>query len=130
MERGVLEEMWDNDTWVDPQRRGSCNNERMTYWERQALYSLTGADLQGMYYLMIIGMGSAVIIFAFEVLAFQLGVGANAPRVSRNDAHEMRRPQAASSGGGVGGGMGGGMGGGGGGGGGASGGANDGKMWI
>ncbi|XP_063956315.1 glutamate receptor 1-like [Lytechinus pictus] len=123
-ERGTLESLWNNNTWVDPQRRGPCNNERMTYWERQALYSLTAVDLQGMYYLMIIGMGSAVIIFALEVLAFQLGVGTNAPRVSRNDAREMRIVQA-SSGGGVGGGMGGG-----GGGGGASGGANDGKMWI
>ncbi|XP_071488742.1 glutamate receptor 3-like [Diadema antillarum] len=118
-ERGILEEMWDNDTWVDPQRRGPCRNHKMSYWERQALYSLTAVDLQGMYYLMIIGMGSAVIIFALEVLAFQLGIGTNAPRVNRNDQHEMRRaqPLTGTGGGGVS------SGGGGGGG-------NDQKMWI
>ena len=125
-EKGILEELWFNDTWVDPQRRGPCNNTRMTYWERQALYSLTAVDLQGMYYLMIIGMGSACIIFALEVLAFQLGFGSRtAPRAGRSDGYEMRRPlqNTASSGGGHGGG-------GGGGGGAASGGGNDQKMWI
>ncbi|XP_033110440.1 glutamate receptor 1-like isoform X2 [Anneissia japonica] len=46
--------------------------EKETLWERQGLYSLTAVDLQGVYYLMLIGIGCALFVYFIELLAFML----------------------------------------------------------
>lgn len=51
--------------------------ERETVWERQSKYSLTLHDLQGMYYLLFIGMSGSVIVFILEWLIYNIFVSSS-----------------------------------------------------
>ncbi|PIK48930.1 putative glutamate receptor 2 [Apostichopus japonicus] len=46
--------------------------ERETIWEGQSKYSFTVHDLQGMYYLIFIGMGGSFIVFVLEWLIYNI----------------------------------------------------------
>ncbi|XP_038068083.1 glutamate receptor 1-like [Patiria miniata] len=123
-EKGIIDEIWKNNTdnplWVELNKEGSCQ-ENATIWEIQGLYSLTTVDMKGIYFLLLLGMGLAVIIFLIEVLAFQLGFGSSSPghTGSRQEMQNLRGSDRRTGGGG---GMGGPMGG-------ADVGGNE-KMWI
>jgi hypothetical protein len=115
---GVLEDL-EREWWDLDVRHQECAN--LTTWERQGVFSLTTVDLQGVYFILLIGIILAVFTFIIESISYSCRGGKNSSSNARS------------------GGMGGGMGprGGGGGVGGAVGGAaggavggGDEKMWI
>lgn len=108
---GVLEDL-EREWWDLDIRHQECAN--LTSWERQGVFSLTAVDLQGVYYILIIGIIVAGVTFIFESVSYSCGGS---------------KKKSSNRGGAMGGGMGGPVGGGApiGGGGGAK---ADEKMWI
>ncbi|XP_022105896.1 glutamate receptor 1-like [Acanthaster planci] len=111
---GVLEDL-EREWWDLDVRHQECAN--LTTWERQGVFSLTTVDLQGVYYILLIGIILAVVTFAVESISNSCNGGKKSKSSARN--------------GGMGGGMGGPRGGGGMSGpvGGGAGGGDE-KMWI
>ncbi|XP_071965173.1 glutamate receptor 3-like isoform X2 [Antedon mediterranea] len=71
----AIEKLYEDGTMDKLEQRWFDYNsdcERETLWERQGLYSLTAVDLQGVYYLMLIGVGCALMVYFIELLAFML----------------------------------------------------------
>ena len=66
---GVLEDL-QREWWeMDQQsRRHRCAN--LTTWERQGVFSFTVNDLQGVYFMLLLGFAVALITFLLEVVVF------------------------------------------------------------
>jgi ABC-type amino acid transport substrate-binding protein len=114
---GVLEDL-EREWWDLDIRHQECRN--LTTWERQGVFSLTAVDLQGVYYILIIGILLAMVTFVFEAVSFHFR-GDKSSSSSRNGP--MGGGQGGMGGGGGGGGDGGGPARGGGGG-------REENMWI
>lgn len=68
-ENSILEDL-ERDWWNLEDRRQHCTN--LTKWERAGVYSMTTNDIQGVYYVLMIGVGLSVIVFVVELIAFQV----------------------------------------------------------
>lgn len=66
---GVLEDLqrewWEMDTST---QRYRCGN--LTTWERQGVFSFTVNDLQGVYFMLLLGFLIALVVFIIEVIIF------------------------------------------------------------
>ncbi|XP_071794215.1 glutamate receptor 1-like [Asterias amurensis] len=106
-EKGIIDEIWKNNSnnplWVEINKEGSCQGDA-TIWEVQGLFSLTAVDLKGVYFILMLGMGFAVIVFVLEVLAFQLGFGPSSPGAPRDrqELQNLRSNDKMGGGGGMG----------------------------
>nr|XP_054756110.1 glutamate receptor 3-like [Lytechinus pictus] len=119
---GVLEDLqrewWEMDTGVSYRYR--CQN--LTSWERQGVFSFTVNDLQGVYYMLLLGFLITFVVFILEVIVFAACGGKSKKTNSGGGGASRKKPARSGGGGPVGGGQP--IGGGGG--------ASDGKekMWI
>ncbi|XP_038068072.1 glutamate receptor 1-like [Patiria miniata] len=111
---GVLEDL-EREWWDLDIRHQECAN--LTTWERQGVFSLTTVDLQGVYYILVIGIILAAVTFILESISYSCSGG-------------KKKSSSSARNGGMGGGMSGPRGGGGGAVGGPASGGGDEKMWI
>lgn len=69
---GVLEDL-EKDWWDRKLQDERCAN--LTVWEKQGIFSFTIVDLQGIYYLLLLGVGCALLVFVIEFIWFSLAGG-------------------------------------------------------
>lgn len=69
---GVLEDL-EKDWWDRKLQDERCAN--LTVWEKQGIFSFTIVDLQGIYYLLLLGVGCALLVFLVEFIWFAVSGG-------------------------------------------------------
>lgn len=82
-DNGVLEDLT-RDWWDLDDRRNRCHN--LTRWERSGAYSLQVNDVQGIYYMLLVGIGVSVIVFVLEIVFFKCTGGGSGGNGSKRGA--------------------------------------------
>lgn len=97
---GVLEDLqrewWERES--DINNRYRCNN--LTTWERQGVFSFTVNDLQGVYFMLLLGFLVAFIVFLLEVIFFAAFGGKSKGTRNKSRGGVSRNPPPPMSGGG------------------------------
>ncbi|XP_072033596.1 glutamate receptor 2-like isoform X5 [Amphiura filiformis] len=65
---GVLEDL-ERDWWDLEDRRHRCRN--LTRWERSGAYTINTNDIQGVYYMLVVGVVTSFIVFLIELIYYK-----------------------------------------------------------